>query len=175
MNGLQDRFAQMTQGAATYNSVTHQIEMDPVTRQLMKRAAESMGVDPNNFIDQAYAQARQTEIKRQIDLNGIGGIRDDVLKMLPNVGEIDSETGVAGATIGGQFRSLAEIASMPDLQDQLIEETRSESEDIKVIAKSVMTIEDKVVIGLRQKMHKREMHFVQVPLAVFRHTRWLQE
>ena len=144
MNGLQDRFNQMTQGAATYNSVTHQIEMDPVTRQLMKRAAESMGVDPNNFIDQAYAQARQTEIKRQIDLNGIGGIRDDVLKMLPNIGEIDSETGVAGATIGGQFRSLAEIASMPDLQDQLIEETRSESEDIKVIAKSVMTIEEKV-------------------------------
>lgn len=142
MNGLQDRFSQMTAGAATYNSVTHQIEMDPVTRQIMKRAAESMGVDPKNLIDQAYAQARRSEIDRQINLNGIGGLRDDVLKMLPNIGEIDSKTGVAGATIGGQFRSIGEIAGSVDLQKQLIEETRSESDDIKAIAKSVMTIED---------------------------------
>lgn len=165
MNGLQDRFNQMTQGAATYNSVTHQIEMDPVTRQLMKRAAQSMGVDPNNFIDQAYAQARQTEIKRQIDLNGIGGIRDDVLKMLPNIGVIDSETGVAGATIGGEFKTLSEIASMPQLQDQLIEETRSESEDIKVIAKSVMTIEEKVA-GFRLQAENEEARNKIIPGAV---------
>ena len=165
MNGLQDRFNQMTQGAATYNSVTHQIEMDPVTRQLMKRAAQSMGVDPNNFIDQAYAQARQTEIKRQIDANGIGGIRDDVLKLLPNVAEIDSETGVAGATIGGEFRTLSEIASMPELQDQLIEETRSESEDIKVIAKSVMTIEEKVA-GFRSQAENEAARNKIIPGAV---------
>jgi hypothetical protein len=143
MNGLQDRFNQMTQGAATYNSVTHQIEMDPVTRQLMRRAAESMGVDPNNFIDQAYAQARQTEIKRQIDVNGIG-VDDKLKTLLSNVGEIDSETGVAGATIDGKFRSVAEIAGNPELQKQLIEENRSQSDDIKAIAKSVMTIEEKV-------------------------------
>jgi len=165
MNGLQDRFSQMTQGAATYNSVTHQIEMDPVTRQLMKRAAQSMGVDPNNFIDQAYAQARRTEIERQIDMNGIGGIRDDVLKLLPNVAEIDSETGVAGATIGGEFRTLSEIASMPELQDQLIEETRSESEDIKVIAKSVMTIEEKVA-GFRSQAENEEARNKIIPGAV---------
>lgn len=165
MNGLQDRFNQMTQGAAKYNSVTHQIEMDPVTRQLMKRAAQSMGVDPNNFIDQAYAQARQTEIKRQIDVNGIGGIRDEVLKMLPNIGVIDSETGVAGATIGGEFKTLSEIASMPELQDQLIEETRSESEDIKVIAKSVMTIEEKVA-GFRSQAGNEEARNKIIPGAV---------
>ena len=165
MNGLQDRFSQMTQGAATYNSVTHQIEMDPVTRQLMKRAAQSMGVDPNNLIDQAYAQARRTEIERQIDTNGIGGIRDDVRKLLPNVAEIDSETGVAGATIGGEFRTLSEIASMPELQDQLIEETRSESEDIKVIAKSVMTIEEKVA-GFRSQAENEAARNKIIPGAV---------
>lgn len=165
MNGLQDRFNQMTQGAATYNSVTHQIEMDPVTRQLMKRAAQSMGVDPNNFIDQAYAQARRTEIERQIDTNGIGGIRDDVRKLLPNIAQIDSETGVAGATIGGEFRTLSEIASMPELQDQLIEETRSESEDIKTIAKSVMTIEEKVA-GYRSQAGNEAARNKIIPGAV---------
>lgn len=165
MNGLQDRFNQMTKGAATYNSVTHQIEMDPVTRQLMKRAAQSMGIDPNNFIDQAYAQARKIEVERQIDENGIGGIRDDVRKLLPNIAEIDTETGIAGATIGGEFRTLSEIASMPKLQDQLIEETRSESEDIKTIAKSVMTIEEKLT-GFESQARNEEARNKIIPGAV---------
>ena len=164
MNGLQDRFNQMTQGAATYNSVTHQIEMDPVTRQLMKRAAQSMGVDPNNFIDQAYAQARQTEIKRQIDLNGIG-VDDKLKTLLSNVGEIDSETGVAGAMVDGRFRSVAEIAGNSELQQKLVEETRSESEDIKVIAKSVMTIEEKVA-GYRSQAENEAARNKIIPGAV---------
>lgn len=144
MNGLQDRFNQMTAGAASYNSVTHQIEMDPVTRMRMKRAAEAMGVDYGNLLDQSFAQARKGEIERQINTNGIGGIDEKLKTLLSNVGEIDSETGVAGATIGGEFRSIAEIAGHPELQQQLIEETQSESEDIKAIAKAVMTIEDKM-------------------------------
>ena len=144
MNGLQDRFNQMTAGAASYNSVTHQIEMDPVTRMRMKRAAEAMGVDYGNLLDQSFAQARKGEIERQINTNGIGGIDEKLKTLLSNVGEIDSETGVAGATIGGEFRSIAEIANDKDLQDQLLAETQSESEDIKVIAKNVMTISDKM-------------------------------
>jgi hypothetical protein len=144
MNGLQDRFNQMTAGAASYNSVTHQIEMDPVTRMRMKRAAEAMGVDYGNLLDQSFAQARKGEIERQINTNGIGGIDEKLKTLLSNVGEINSETGVAGATIGGEFRSIAEIAGHPELQQQLIEETQSESEDIKAIAKNVMTINDKM-------------------------------
>ena len=142
MEGLQDRFNQMTAGAAKYNSVTHEIEMDPVTRQLMKRAADAMGVDASNLIDQAYAQARRGEISRQME--GVGGMSEEMMKLLPNIGEIDSETGVAGATIGDQFYKLSDIAGNAALQQQLIEETRSESDDIKAIAKSVMGIEDMV-------------------------------
>ena len=145
LNGLAGMAESMTEGAATYNSVTHEIEMDPVTRQIMKRAAESMGMDPGALIDQAYAQARRAEVTKQMD--GFGNLSDDIRKMLPNVAEIDSETGLAGATIGGEFKSLAEIAADPELQKQLVEETRSESDDIKVIAKSVMSIED-IVAGL---------------------------
>ena len=94
MNGLQDRFSQMTAGAAHYNSVTHQIEMDPVTRQIMKRAAESMGVDASNLIDQAYAQARRSEIESQ--LQSIGNLSDEFRKMAVNTGTID-EYGRAGS------------------------------------------------------------------------------
>lgn len=157
MNGLQDRFTQMTAGAAHYNSVTHQIEMDPVTRQLMKRAAESMGVDPANLIDQAYAQARRGEIERQME--GIGNLSAEFKKMAPNVGTID-EYGRAGVTTAnGEFKAFSEIATMTAdeqeaLQKQLIEENRSESEDIKEIAKSVMGIED--MLGGREKQVRNE-------------------
>ena len=160
INGLSKMSESMTEGAATYNSVTHEIEMDPVTRQNMKRAAESMGMDPGALIDQAYAQARRAEISNQ--MKGIGNLSDEVRKMLPNVAEIDSETGAATATISGKSWSLSEIASNPELQKQLIEETRSESEDIKVIAKSVMGIED-IVAGLTGQLENEVARTAVMP------------
>lgn len=148
MNGLQNRLTNMTEGAATYNSVTHQIEMDPVTRQLMKRAAQSMGVNPENLIDQAYAQARRTEISRQVEATGMGNIKPEFLEMVKNMGEID-ENGQAGVTIGNKFITLSDLAGMDTkqqeaLQTQLIEETRSESEDIKDIAQNVKSLTEYV-------------------------------
>jgi len=104
-----------------------------------------MGMDPAALIDQAYAQARRAEVMKQMD--GVGNLSEEMRRMLPNIAEIDSETGAAGATIGGEFKTLSEIAADPRLQEQLVEETRSESEDIKVIAKSVMGIEQ-IVAGI---------------------------
>ena len=154
MESLQKRYSDMTIGAATYDQSTHEIRMDAFNRMRLKRAAEAMGVDPNNLIDQAYAQARQTEIKRQ--MTGMGNLTPEFQKMIVNAGQIDSDTGAAGVTIGNKFVSLAEMASMSSdeqkaLQEQLIEENRSESEDIKVIAKSVMGIED-LVSGRKKQM-----------------------
>ena len=141
VEGLQDRMNNMAKGRARYNQRTHEIEMDPVTRMQMRRAAESMGINPDNFIDTAYAHARREEIQRQMNINGVGGMSTDVTNLLKNIGTINSETGVAGATIAGQFRTIGEIGASEELQRQLIEENRSESEDIKEIAKSVIGIE----------------------------------
>lgn len=138
MEGLQDRLLQMTKGAAHYDQTTKQVEMDPLTKLRIKAAAESMGVDANNLLDQAFAQGRREEIGRQ--MQGYGGFSNEFAELLKNVGEIDSETGVAGATINGRFETLSNIANDPELQKKLVEETRSESEDIKVIAKEVMTM-----------------------------------
>lgn len=154
MEGLQDRLTSMTEGMATYNHTTRQIEMNAYDRMRLRRAAEAMGVDPNNLIDQAYAQARRTEIMNQ--MQGMGNLTEGFRKLVPNVGTIDSETGAAGVTIGNEFISLSDIASMSAekqaaLQEQLIAENRSESEDIKVIAKSVMGIEA-IISGKRAQM-----------------------
>lgn len=144
MEGLQDRLTSMTEGMASYNQTTHQIEMNAYDRMRLKRAAEAMGVDPSNLIDQAYAQARRTEIMNQ--MQGMGNLTEGFRKLVPNIGTIDDKTGAAGVTVNGEFKSLSDIAAMnadkqKALQEQLIAENRSESEDIKVIAKSVMGIE----------------------------------
>lgn len=147
MEGLQDRMLEMTKGAAMYDQTTHQITMDPVTRMRLRAAAEATGQDPNKLIDVAFAQERKAEIGRQME--GVGGFRADVAKMLENVGEIDSETGVAGATIGNQFYKLSDISGNEDLQNQLIAENRSQTDDVKQIAQDVQDISEK--IGARQK------------------------
>ena len=152
MEGLQERFNQMTAGAAHYNSVTKQVEMDPFTRMQIKRAAEAMGVDPNNMIQQAYTQARRGEIERQ--MGGFGNISEDFKKLITNAGTID-ENGRAGASIGGRFYSLGELSSLSTeeqtrLQEELVAENKSESEDIKQIAKDVRTLTDKYYGGKYQ-------------------------
>ena len=168
VEGLQDRFNKMTQGMATYNSVTRQIEMNPLDRLRIKRAAEAMGVDANNMIDQAYAQARRSEIQNQ--MQGMGFSNAEVTKLLPNVGEIDSETGLAGATIGGQFRTLGEIAASGELQQQLVDESRSEGEDIKMIAKSVMSMED--MLKGREKQTENQAALNAIRETAFGASQW---
>ena len=135
---LQDRLLEMTRNSAQYDPTTHQIRMDAFSRLQIRRAAEAMGVDPNNLITQAFAQARQGEIQSQMDR--FVGLSDNVQKMLKNVGQIDDKTGVAGATIDGEFRSIGEIAESQDLQDKLIEENRPYTDDIRDISKNVQGI-----------------------------------
>lgn len=163
MEGLQKTMAKMTEGTARYNSITHEIEMDPVTRQIMKRAAESMGVDANNLIDQAYAQERRRVITEQ--MRGFSTINEDFAKMIGNVGQIDDETGMAGVNIGDNFYSLAQISGMDadkqkELQEQLVKEQRSESEDIKAIYDSVRVIEEGV--SGRHKQIENEMAYNKI-------------
>ena len=142
MEGLQDRLINMTKGTARYNTRTHQIDMDPVTRLRLKEAAQAAGLDASNLIDQAYAQARGEEIKRQ--MTGLA-LSDDMRKLITNIGTIDSDTGQAGAMVEGKFRSVAELAQNRDnLQEKLIAENKSTGEDVKDISKHVQGIEDRL-------------------------------
>ena len=143
MEGLQDRFNSMIKGMASYDKASKQVRMNAVDRIRLKAAAEAMGVDYGNALEQAFAEARRTEIEDQ--MASYGGLREDVRALLKNTGQIDTETGVAGANINGQFRTIAEIAGNKDLQDEFIRVSRSESDDVKEIAKSVMHMEDLMV------------------------------
>jgi hypothetical protein len=169
MEGLQDRLTKMTQGMAKYDRNTHQVRMNAYDRQRLKRAAEAMGVDPKNLMDQAFSQARRTEILDQ--MQGMGNLTDGFKKLVPNIGTINEETGAAGVTLAnGEFKSLSDIAAMSTeeqmaLQEQLIAENRSESEDIKVIAKSVMGIED-IISGQRKNLENEAARTNIMPGAI---------
>lgn len=147
MNGLQDRLTEMTKGAATYNSRTHQIEIDPLTRMRIKAAAEAAGLNADNLFDQATAQARRGEIKNQIQ--GMG-VDDRLEKILLNSGQID-ENGVAGLTVGDEFLSVAELMNKPDKVDEFIRQNTTQEEDVKQIAANVLSIAE-VVTGRQQQM-----------------------
>lgn len=168
MEGLQDRLTKMTQGMAKYDRNTHQVRMNAYDRQRLKRAAEAMGVDPKNLMDQAFSQARRTEIMNQ--MQGMGNLTEGFRKLVPNIGTIDDKTGAAGVTVNGEFKSLSDIAAMSSeeqkaLQEQLIAENRSESEDIKVIAKSVMGIEA-IISGHRKNLENEAARTNIMPGAV---------
>ena len=147
MNGLQDRLTEMTKGAATYNSRTHQIEIDPLTRMRIKAAAEAAGLNADNLFDQATAQARRGEIENQIQ--GMG-VDDRLKKILLNSGQID-ENGVAGLTIGDEFFKVTDLMNNPKKVDEFIRQSATQEEDVKQIAANVLSIAE-VVTGRQQQM-----------------------
>lgn len=146
MGSLQDRLNKMAKGAAYYDSTTHQVKMDPYTRMRMKAAASAMGIDPNNFLEQAFTEARRGEIMSQMEgYNFQGNDKlEKLAKLLPNIGQIDEETGIAGATVNGEFVSLDKLTESPELLNQLLDENISEEENIREIAKSVLSIEQRI-------------------------------
>lgn len=146
VGALQDRLNKMAQGAAYYDSTTHQVKMDPLTRMRMKAAANAAGIDPNNFLEQAFTEARRNEIKSQMSGYNFGGSEnmEKLAKLLPNIGQIDEETGMAGATVNGEFVSLDKLTESPELLNQLLDENISEEENIREIAKHVMKISEVV-------------------------------
>ena len=145
LESLQQRILNMTKGAARYDRSRHQIRMNPLEKYRLRAAAEAAGLDPTNLIEQAFSQARIKEIENQ--MTGLGGMSEAVRNLIKNVGQIDSKTGLAGATIEGKFRTLGDIARSKDLQEKLKAENISEQDNrknIMSIAKSVLAIERKV-------------------------------
>ena len=153
MNGLQDRLTEMTKGAATYNSRTHQIEIDPFTRMQIKAAAEAAGLNADNLFDQATAQARRGEIKNQIQ--GMG-VDDRLKKILLNSGQID-ENGVAGLTIGDEFFKVTDLMNNPKKVDEFIRQSATQEEDVKQIAANVLSIAE-VVTGRKEQLSNEKAY-----------------
>ena len=165
VEALQQRYSDMTAGMAYYDEEKGQIDVTPHSRMLLKRFAEATGTDYANLMDQVMAQGRREEIERQINRYGIGGVDEDLKNLLANVGQFDSASGLAGATIDGSFYTMSEISASKALQEKLIEETQSQEEDVKDIAMHVKSL-DEHFTGIQSQMANEQAYNKIVPGVV---------
>ena len=141
MEGLQDRLIKMVGGLGSFDKETGEVKVSSFNKQRIKAASQAMGVDYGTIMESVNAQARRGEISKQIAASEVAsGFSDDMKELIMNSGTI--KDGKAGVSIRGQFKSVDELTEKD--YEALQAESRSESEDIKVTAQSLQSIEEKI-------------------------------
>ena len=139
MEGLQDRLIKMVGGLGSFDKETGEVKVSSFNKQRIKAASQAMGVDYGTIMESVNAQARRKEIGNQISSStSASRLNDDMKELLKNVGTF--KDGKAGVSINGEFKSIDQLKNSD--YEQLLIETRSESEDIKDIAKNVRSLVD---------------------------------
>lgn len=139
MEGLQDRLVKMISGMGQFDKTTGEVKVSAFNKTRIKAAADAMGVSYDNIMESINAQARRNEIGNQITSStSASRLNDDMKELLKNVGTF--KDGKAGVSINGEFKSIDQLKNSD--YEQLLIETRSESEDIKDIAKNVRSLVD---------------------------------
>ena len=139
MEGLQDRLVKMVGNLGSFDKATGEVKVSAFDKQRIKVAAEAMGVSYDNILETVNAKARRNEISNQISASSkASGLNEEMQELIKNVGTF--KDGKAGVTINGEFKTLDQLRNKD--YEQLLIETRSESEDIKDIAKNVRSLVD---------------------------------
>lgn len=141
MEGLQDRLIKMVGGLGSFDKETDEVKVSSFNKQRIKAASQAMGVDYGTIMESVNAQARRGEISKQIAASETAsGFDDDMKELIMNSGTI--KDGKAGVSINGKFKSVDELTAND--YEALQAESRTETEDIKVMAKSLQSIEEKI-------------------------------
>ena len=140
MEGLQDRLIKMVGGLGSFDKETGEVKVSSFNKQRIKAAASAMGVDYGSIMESVNAQARRGEIEKQISASeNASGLSDKMKELIKNSGTI--KDGKAGVSINGEFKSIDDLSE--DDYKALKAESRTETEDIKVMAQSLQSIEEK--------------------------------
>lgn len=141
MEGLQDRLIKMVGGLGSFDKETGEVKVSSFNKQRIKAASQAMGVSYDTIMESVNAQARRGEISKQIAASAIAsGFNDDMKELIMNSGTI--KDGKAGVSIKGKFKSVDELTEKD--YEALQAESRTETEDIKVMAQSLQSVEEKV-------------------------------
>lgn len=138
MEGLTDRLTGMIKGMGTFNQKTGEIEVSTFNKQRIKAAASAMGMSYDSLMKTVNAGARREEVDRQIRVSGKAGLSDDMKELIRNTATI--QNGEAGVSINGKFTKIGDLTN--DNYDELIAQTRSESENIQDIATNLRSLKD---------------------------------
>ena len=141
MEGLQDRLIKMVGNLGSFDKETGEVKVSSFNKQRIKAAAQAMGVSYDTIMESVNAQARRGEISKQIAASATAsGFNDEMKELIMNSGTI--KDGKAGVSIKGKFKSVDELTEKD--YEALQAESRTETEDIKVMAQSLQSIEEKI-------------------------------
>ena len=170
MEGLQDRLIKMVGGLGSFDKETGEVKVSSFNKQRIKAASQAMGVDYGTIMESVNAQARRGEISKQIAASATAsGFDDDMKELIMNSGTI--KDGKAGVSIDGKFKSIDELTA--DDYGALQAESRTETEDIKVMAKSLKSIEEKIESREKAQEAKQAEMYKEVAEGFGEANQWL--
>lgn len=131
LEGLEKRMEKFTENMAHFNRSTGEVTMSAFNRQQLRAFADASGQDYQKVLEQAMQQGKRKEIDAQIKRNAnASGLNDEMQELIRNSATF--KDGKAVVSIRGKDKSLDELSN-EDYKD-LVNETKSEKEDIKDIA-----------------------------------------
>lgn len=136
MEGLYDRVTKTIGHLGQFNRETGQVEVSAFNKQRIRAYAQATGMDYSQLMESINTQSKRDEINRQIASSSAANLPEQMKELIRNSGTF--ENGKAGVSINGKFYSVDDLKGTQ--MDDLIAETRSESEDIKDIAKNLRSL-----------------------------------
>lgn len=136
---IEKRMENFTEGLATFNKKTGEVEISDFNRLRLKQFAEVTGQDFQKVMEVTRRQGMRGEIEAQMMRSKNYATMDEDLKeLIKNSATI--QNGKAGVTIDGDFKTLDEITAKD--RNTLIAQSRTDSENIQSIAKDVRSLLD---------------------------------
>ena len=141
MEGLSDRIITMISNKGYYDKANGQFTVDTGDKLRIRQMADITGFSYDNLMEQAYAKARRDAISSAIESSSIAsGFDDDLKELIKNTGTYENDK--AGINIEGDFIELENINA--DHQKYLIAASKTDTENLRTIAVSVKSIDDKM-------------------------------
>lgn len=156
VGGIMDRIENMTKNIGTFNAKTGEVEISAFERQRAKVAAGAMGMDYNQMMESIQTQARRNFIERNIR----GNFTDEEREFLLNTATVSNGTPQMTYIDKNGNRVTKDVNRMSseDIK-QARTQNESDSDNIKTIARSTMSLNEKVE-GVEKAIQATEAKFV---------------
>lgn len=143
LNGIEDaekRMEKFTEGIGRFNKTTGEVEVSQFNKMRLKAYAEATGQDYAKVMEVTQRQAMRGEIDKQIAAStNASGFDDELKELIRNSATF--KNGKAGVSINGKFRTLDELREKD--REDLINEAKTDSENIQDIAKNVRSLTER--------------------------------
>ena len=156
MEGLYDRAVGMAKGKVFYNNDTGNFEMGAMDRYLMKQAATTMGMNPDELINVAYRQASLDKIESQINTNSNISGDKDMVELVKNLATWDK--GKAVVNIDGKDVEVGKLESTDKERLQAMQ--RTDSQNLQEMAITLRSMHD-VMTGVEKETNNEQANIVK--------------